>query len=254
MSRRILVFGPAYLDRVVRVDRPLHAPEKAHPLDQSVAGRWMFGEGLPLADPDGRTIDVALPDDWPGPNGRVLLSDPIGGADADLASRHLDVVALSWQDDLGGMGAGYASALGGRLIGALGAPDDPLSESVAGLVGRHGIDYEPVRLAGHAADWTLLLTSGGHGDKLPVGFRGCHAALTPASLAAQASARCDVRVVASFPNALSAYLLRAPGADVRVFAPTLRNVRDREAPLSRFAGEIDVLSCNRREWESLSDR
>ena len=38
MSRRIQVFGPAYLDRVVRVDRPLHDPDKAHPLDQSVDG------------------------------------------------------------------------------------------------------------------------------------------------------------------------------------------------------------------------
>jgi sugar/nucleoside kinase (ribokinase family) len=41
---------------------------------------------------------------------------------------------------------------------------------------------------------------------------------------------------------------------MRFFAPAMRNVVDREFPLSGLAGSIDVLSCNRREWESLEDR
>ena len=34
----------------------------------------------------------------------------------------------------------------------------------------------------------------------------------------------------------------------------MRNVLDRDCPLSSFARSIDILSCNRREWETLEDR
>jgi ribokinase len=34
----------------------------------------------------------------------------------------------------------------------------------------------------------------------------------------------------------------------------MRNMRDRENPVSRFAEAIDVMSCNRKEWETLADR
>ncbi len=60
--------------------------------------------------------------------------------------------------------------------------------------------------------------------------------------------------MASLPNHLSARVLRTPGAAVRFFAPAIRNMRDRAHPIARFADAIDVLSCNRREWESLDDR
>jgi len=39
-----------------------------------------------------------------------------------------------------------------------------------------------------------------------------------------------------------------------VFAPAARNMLDRESPLSGFAASIDLMSCNRQEWESLPDR
>jgi hypothetical protein len=29
---------------------------------------------------------------------------------------------------------------------------------------------------------------------------------------------------------------------------------DLEPPLARLAGRVDVLACNRREWEALADR
>ena len=74
------------------------------------------------------------------------------------------------------------------------------------------------------------------------------------ALAALAEAACDLRVVASLPNELSARVLRAPGAGVRFFAPAMRNMLDRDFPLSRFAASIDVLCCNRIEWETLEDR
>ena len=257
MDRRIQVFGPAYLDRVVQVDRPLLGPHDGTPLDQSVDGVWLFAEGLELVDLDGRTIALTVDDDWSGPTGRIALSDPIAiaiGPKGDAASWRREVRAVSWHDDLGGMGAGFAASLQGELIGALGPEDDPTSRAISDLLARQGITHRPIRVAGHAADWTLLITSGGHGDKLPIGFRGCHASLSPEVIGGLVADRCDVRVVASLPNALSAQLLRRPGATVRFFAPTMRNMRDRETPLSRFAETIDVLSCNRREWESLADR
>ncbi len=143
---------------------------------------------------------------------------------------------MSWHDDLGGMGAGYAAALGGELHSALGPEDDPASRAVADLLARSGIAHRPIRVPDRPADWTLLITSAEHGDKLPIGFRGCHAAL--GSLADRAGAPCDLRVVAALPNRLAAEVLRAPGAGVRFFAPAMRNMLDREVPIVSFA-EID---------------
>ena len=152
------------------------------------------------------------------------------------------------------MGAGYAAALGGQLCSALGSESDPTSREISSRLAELGIAHDPVRVFDHCADWTLLITSGEFGDKLPIGFRGCHAALEPDSLDSKAARPCDLRVVASLPNRLAARVLAAPGAGMRFFAPAMRNVVDREFPLSGFAGSIDVLSCNRREWESLEDR
>jgi ribokinase len=253
MERRTQVFGPAYLDRVLRIDGPLLDPDLSPPLDQSVDGRWKFGEGLSLVDPDGRTIAIALGDDWPGPSGTVALADPLVQA-GDAPPWRREVRAVSWHDDLGGMGAGFAAALGGDLTSALGPADDPMSAAIEPLIAHYAIRHDPVRLAGHPADWTLLVSSGGFGDKLAIGFRGCHAALAPQDLVARAAASCTLRVVASLPNRLAANLLRLPGAAVRFFAPALRNIRDRDCPISTFADAIDVISCNRHEWESLADR
>ena len=96
-NRRVSVFGPAYLDRVLRVDQPLIDPALGPPLDQSVDGAWKFGANpsLELADPAGYAIDIELPADWPGPTGSIRLAqtDPPGrhrpavGARAGLARR-----------------------------------------------------------------------------------------------------------------------------------------------------------------------
>jgi sugar/nucleoside kinase (ribokinase family) len=245
--RRVQVFGPAYLDRVLLVDRPLAGPGEP-PLDQSVDGAWTFGAGLVFRDPHGSTLVVEPPTDWPGPCGTVALSTRLGDWPA---GRTLSTRGLFWHDDLGGMGAGYASALGGVLVSALGSEDDPMSEAISAALRRAGVRHSPARVEGKTADWTLLVTSGPHGDKLPVGFRGCHAALGSLDAAAEP---CDLRVVSAFPNPMAAQTLRASGASVRFFAPAMRNMIDQELPVSRFAEWIDILCCNRREWESLEDR
>ena len=249
MPRRTLVFGPAYLDRVLRVDRPLLDLRDGPPIDQSVDGHLEFGPGLTLVDPGGATIEVTLPGDWPGPTGSIILSQRLSGGEGGW---HRTVIGEAWRDDLGGMGAGFAAALGGELVSALGPDDDPTSRVVADLLAARGVTHRPIRVADREADWTLLVTSAGHGDKLPVGFRGCHSAID--SFAPFSERSCDLRVVAALPNRLAEGVLRAPGAAVRFFAPAMRNVLDRDCPIGRFAGTIDVLSCNRREWESLPDR
>jgi ribokinase len=249
MARRTRVFGPAYLDRVLHVDRPLIDPAEGTPLDQSVDGSWKFGAGLLLVDPTGACVEVELPKDWPGPTGQVELSHPLFPR-GDGWRRA--VKGISWHDDLGGMGSGFAAAFGGELTSALGPDDDPTSLAISERLLRHGITHRPIRVTGQSADWTLLVTSGEYGDKLPIGFRGCHAAL--AALGRDAAAACDLRVVAALPNRLAAEALNAPNAAVRFFAPALRNMLDRQFPVARFADAIDILSCNRHEWENLADR
>ncbi|WP_422926212.1 PfkB family carbohydrate kinase [Singulisphaera sp. PoT] len=249
MAPRILVFGPAYLDRVLHVDRPLVDPQSSPPLDQSVDGAWKFGDGLTLVDPNGSEILVSLPNDWPGPNGTIEISGPLGKG---LRPHQLPVEGLSWHDDLGGMGAGYAAAFGGELISALGSDNDSMSRSIAAEVASLGIVHHPSRLDEQPADWTLLVTSGRFGDKLPIGFRGCHArwSLPERWL----NEPCDLRVVAALPNTLASQTLRAKGAAIRFFAPTMRNMTDPICQVAEFADEIDILSCNRHEWERLPNR
>ncbi|MGP0067862.1 MAG: PfkB family carbohydrate kinase [Isosphaeraceae bacterium] len=248
-GRRVEVFGPAYLDRVLRVDRPLIDPIYGSPLDQSVDGVREFGPDgtLDLIDPSGYTISIDLPADWPGPTGTIRWNRPIREG---LRGRR-SVRCLSWQDDLGGMGAGYASALNGRLHSALGSEADPTSRAISRKLDEYGVEHIPIRVPDCPADWTLLVTSGEYGDKLPIGFRGCHARLTPESLAPMAAEPCDLRVVAGLPNHLAVPVVSAPMAKMRFLAPAMRNMIDVDCHLLSFADAIDVLSCNRREWEAL---
>ena len=81
------------------------------------------GSKLELADPSGYTIEIALPPGWPGPFGRIELEREIHAG----ATGRRAVSGLTWADDLGGMGAGYAAALGGTLCCALGPEADPIS-------------------------------------------------------------------------------------------------------------------------------
>jgi ribokinase len=255
MIGRVRVFGPAYLDRVLRVDRRLLGESSGPPLDQSVEGRLGFGQGeggrdsLALVDPTGATIAVELPVDWPGPRGVVDLDRPLG-VSPDARS---EVRAKGWDDQLGGMGAGFAAALAGELVSALGPEDDATSGAVASLLDRHGLAGRQLRTA-RPADWTLLISSGEHGDKLAVGFRGCHAALGEDDVCPLLGEPCDVLIVAGLGNSVSAETLKAPGPALRVFAPAMRNMLERDFPLRRAVAPVDLLCCNRAEWDALDDR
>lgn len=246
----VQVFGPAYLDRVLKVGGPLHAPGEP-PLDRSVDGVLSPGPGLKMIDPSGSTLIIELPDSWPGPWGSIALLGRLWEAEVNSS---ISVLGVSWHDDLGGMGAGFAAALGGELRCMLGGEDDPSSLSILRWLTKVGIRSRPIRVRAQAADWTLLVTSGEHGDKLPIGFRGCHASVRSLVDEISSDSVCDLRIVAALPNRLAGEALRATGARVRMFAPSMRNMTDRLEPLARFAPSIDVLSCNHHEWESLAER
>jgi ribokinase len=249
--RRVAVYGPAYLDRVLRVACPLIDDAGAPPLDQSVEGEWEFagGDTLVLRSPDGFMLEIAPPADWSGPRGSVRLHHPIRPG---LWGRRT-VPAIGWLDDLGGMGAGFAAALGGLLHSALGSEDDATSRSISERLARHGVVHRSIRVDSRTADWTLLVTSGEFGDKLPVGFRGCHDALAPDEWLRRGVDPCDLRVVAGLPNRLAEPLLAAEGAVTRFFAPAMRNMIDRDHPLHGLVDRVDVLCCNRAEWLALDD-
>lgn len=176
-GRRVEVFGPAYLDRVLRVDRPLLDPSLGPPYDQSTDGAWKFTRAgrIDVIDPSGYTLELELPGDWPGPAGEISLASRL--REGAVGKRRLR--ALEWHDDLGGMGAGYAAALHGTLSSVLGPENDPTSEAVSRRLNESGITHCATRVPDHPADWTLLITSGEFGDKLPIGFRGCHQAVDP---------------------------------------------------------------------------
>lgn len=251
-SRRVLVIGPAYLDRVVRVDSPLlPAPwnQLDGPVDRSIEGVWDRVEpGLTLQDPELGRLKIALPQDWPGPNGRVLLNSALRPGSGPW---NHSVHCVDWLDDLGGMGAGFAKALDGTLVSALGPDDDPTSNAVRRLLQAQGINHEPLVIPDRAADWTLLITSGPHGDKLPVGLRGCHSAIKVEAIEREGNRHesdlLDLLVVASLPNPLALKALQAVPARLRMFAPAMRNMSDRSSPV-RVWDSLDLLFCNRDEW------
>jgi ribokinase len=151
------------------------------------------------------------------------------------------------------MGAGFAAALRGTLTSALGPQHDPISDSISTLLQSYQISHNPARIPDRAADWTLLVTSGPHGDKLAVGFRGCHAALSPATLAqVDLDPQLDLLVVAGLSTAQSLSLLtRAAPRTLRLLAPSIRTLRDLVPPLSDLAPHLDLLSCNHAEWTAI---
>ncbi len=166
------------------------------------------------------------------------------------------VEAVEEAIDLGGMGAGFASALDGELVSAVGTGEnggsepDRLGRVILERLARLGVKGRPVIVPGKATDWTLIVSSGPFGDKLAVGFRGCHAAVERFPAEALAD-RCDLCVVAGWPNRLLDQALRHVEAPVKFLAPALRNMKDEEMPLDRLAGRFHILSCNRGEWASL---
>jgi ribokinase len=269
---KVVVFGPAYLDRVLTVDEPILEGVERTPIDRSFDGREApISEGgselaLTLNDGSGRLLSFEVPINWPGPRGLVTLSEALA-PNHSVAASVRKLTTTGWHEDLGGMGAGYAKAMGGLLVSALGEPQDAMSRTVSRALTNEGLTHLCVPVNGQKADWTLLITSGAFGDKLPIGFRGCHAALRSEMLPLPEDVFAStpdglLLIVAGLPNALGQEILRTwtlrqerarPEIFFRFLAPAMRNVKDVETPIGRLAPWIDGLSCNREEWQRMTD-
>jgi ribokinase len=122
---------------------------------------------------------------------------------------------------------------------------------VVELLRRACIAHRPVIVPDQAADWTLLVTSGPHGDKLPIGFRGCHAKAGPGMVARAvecSATRPALVVAAGQDNRTALGVLRAFPDAIRLLAPSIRGMASRADPPGGLDGSVDVLACNREEW------
>lgn len=260
---KVFVAGPAYLDRVLAIDESLleRAP-KDSPVDRSVDGRFAAGESrrrsLELVDASKSTIAIKLPESWPGPSGTIEIatdwtsdSSPCEDQTKTSNSFQRAIESSSWHDDLGGMGAGYAAALGGTLHSALGAGPDPIGTRIAAFLNDQSIEHHPIFIPRRPSDWTLLITSGRRGDKLAIGFRGAHDAIE--RLPDSWTQPCDLRVVAGLPNRILAEAFQVDDKSIHMFAPSIRNMRDRSPSVESLAGKFDLICCNRLEWETLGE-
>lgn len=246
---RPTIFGPAYLDVVLTLDRPLLAGGPV--LDQSLPAARLTPRDdglLEVVGPTGDRLVCLLPPDQAEFAASCELCEPVlartqPGRTVTGEYRVADAVR-----QLGGMGAGYAKALGGLLRMPVG--DDAIGREVLQLLAAHEIDAVPALLPDCPSDTSLLLQSP-QGDKLAIGVRQAmvrwQAKPEDHALAAEASAL----VFCGAPNALTAAVLES-ASDIPVLcAPALRNVCDRSFPMAGLAAKIDYLTLNALEWSQL---
>jgi hypothetical protein len=240
-----IVFGPAYLDVVLTLDRPLFTDSSAGLLDRSIAvtaAHPLPTRTLELVAPDGARLTIALPS---GKGTEYTLDEPLAPGLITAAT------ATSVVKQLGGMGAGYALALGGILRCPLG--DDAVGRKVRTLLDAAGIQSQPITITDCPADISQVLISPA-GDKLATGLRTAMARWehTPEDTKL---IRTAAAVVCCGPRNALIYELLTPMPMVPVMlAAALRNVTDTEVPLAAFADRIAYLSLNAMEWEHLPGR
>lgn len=239
----VLVYGPAYLDFVIRVDRPIASV----PIDLGSDGvlETDSQDCLAIVCPNGASLKVA------GLRARGIPTGLLKTLHNVLPAGFSNMVkAVETVEDLGGMGAGFAAALGGRLVSALPAGSDTISAHIRQQLEHFGIDHSPAIGSGQPqADSTFIISSGPFGDKLPIGLRGCHAGLTFERTVRNLDA--EVVVVASLNNALMHALLDRHADAFRILAPSARNCRDRVDTVGRLVGKADLLAVNAAEWATM---
>jgi len=274
---KVEVIGPAYLDEIIEVEGALCGDEWLRAALPGVTGPVRIdytrteatrsvcdepGVALVVESPGGDRIRVTDPGCAAG---RKLVTSEqrlvdvgslrrLAGAEGEREIPLLDtrVARRAVRSQLGGMGAGYALALGGRLVLPVGSSEGKTDEEgglICGLLGDSGIPFSAVPVEGAETDVTTLLWSTA-GDKLPVGRRSASLKVSTGALLARAGTP-DICVVTSLPNETARKLLAAlPGWTV--FTPSMRNVR--QGPLAETAGLADAMSMNRTEWSSVPDR
>jgi len=246
---RPTIFGPAYLDVVLTLDRPLLAGGPV--LDQSLPAARLTPRDdgvLEVVGPTGDRLVCLLPPDQAEFAASCELCEPVLARTQPGRIVTGEYPVASAVRQLGGMGAGYAKALDGLLRMPIG--DDAVGREVLQLLAAHEIDAVPALLPDCPSDTSLLLQSP-QGDKLAIGVRQAMVRWQVTSedhaLAAEASAL----VFCGAPNALMATVLEgAPDIPV-MCAPALRNVCDRSVPLARLAAKIGYLTLNALEWSQM---
>lgn len=244
---KVLVYGPAYLDLVIRVGRPLVRPGAA-PLDRSVDGVFFINDQtststLELVDTNQKRLILTGLHPAKHPTGTLRLSHPA------LDFSEIELEPLEIAGDLGGMGAGYAAAMKGTLVSALAGRDDYARHMIETAIAENEIVHKPVIIPDVSTDCTLIVSSGPHGDKLPVGLRGCHARLHANQMHLKGD--WDVVVAASMHNELISELLAQHKNCLRVLAPATRNCRERTTRLGLLSRLADFMSLNQYEWEEI---
>lgn len=262
---KVTVFGPAYLDHIVRVRGPLCGadwPEPGAPavrLDYSrtEAERSPCDEPgvfLHVQSPAGDAIRI----EGGGAAGTVvrIAEDRICDPDAvrratgcDCLPRIRSVVELEdeWVQ-LGGMGSGFALALGGHLVAPVGASDRAAAQ-VAALLTENHVDHTLVPVDNASTDTTTLILSDA-GDKLPVGRRGAIMQVSACDLLAAGHDGEIVILSASLPNRLVLELASAIEG-WKLFTPSLRSIR--QGDIEEIAPHVDAMSMNETEWAGVGD-
>jgi len=238
------VIGPAYLDEVVEVDGSL-CPPPAPRIDYSrtEAHREPLpepGTFLLIESPGGDCIRITDPDTRRGT--RIVLAEERILDDESAPALRTTVRLRGRRALLGGMGAGYALALGARLVLPLGETGSEGRE-ICRLLDVHGIAYRAVPVSGQFADTTTLVWSSA-GDKLPIGRRTASTVVQADALLKRAS-EADLTLVTSLPNSTVSRAVERLGGWV-MFTPSLRNVG--EPALGEIAERVDAMSMNQVEW------
>ena len=267
MRPEILVVCPLYLDLVLEVDRPLTPrrptaetdaddPAGRGGLDHSVYEVARISEPsdrLVVRNDAGETIEIVNTSAATLPvTGTIFVDQPLVADEA----WHQRVGLTAHRQLPGGMGSGFAAALKSHAVAALGAnhsrQPDAAGRKLIECLREADVGLTPQLFSGVDTDTTVLVSSGPHGDKLPIGRRQVGSMLNCNAELKNAIDQTNVLVIAGLHNRLTAELLSAPGAaGYVVFAPTWRNIDSANSVLGPVADQIDYLCCNEEEWQGL---
>jgi len=257
INRRILVYGPAYLDVVVETDQVLVPGAQALLLDQSLPAVDVAPRSdglLQILGPTGDALTFQLPPSSTDAELTCTLAEPVLarllGADTTQTVTGIFPVAQC-RTQLGGMGAGYALTFEGTLRMPLGA--DAVGRAVQAMLSAQQIHVAPNMLPTCPSDTTLLLLSA-RGDKLAIGVRQAMVRWCTNDDDRALVASCDALVFCGAPNALLAEILSWRPQVPVMCAPAMRNVQDTDPPLISLAGDIHYLTMNALEWAHLAGR
>ncbi len=249
---KTVIFGPAYLDTVVKINGKIIA-ELSAPLDQSLPVISIMPDDsrrVRIVSDIGDDVIIPLADYSACVSGEYRLREGILSRRCgdNCPPVKITLTADACFQQLGGMGAGYAKSLGGTLRMPLG--DDSLGENLREMLANCGIVSSPAILPGHTSDSTLLIQS--HtGDKLAAGYRDALLHWQPDEDDFKLAKMAENII---FCGGLNSFTGKILSADINVpvmCAPSMRNIDDTAFPLADFAAKIDYLTMNALEWSHL---